>query len=511
MPVFPHDLNPAVSRRRFLQGAAGVSAAAILGPRAWGAARDTDNILYMSASKLAGLLRARKLSASEVVEAYIARQIGIDDRINAVVMTCYERARREAKALDRRAVRRDFAGSLHGVPMTIKDSYDTEGVISTGGTYGRQQYVPATDASAVRRLRAQGAILLGKSNTPEFTLGGVGGINTTGNMLYGSTHNPYDLARTTSGSSGGAAAVVAAGCAAFDVGSDIGGSLRLPAHMCGVAALKTTYGRVPRTGHIVDYGGVLDSWQQMGPLARSVEDLALIGPLLSGPDFRDAACVPVPWKDPGAVELRKLRVAFYASNGLSKPDADTQRTVAQAVAWLGEVVASVEQDAPTALIQSLHTARGQLAMGDGWAWYTRLAAKWGTHHLSATMAEAVQAAKPISSAEFARAWEQADDAKSRLLAWFSKYDVLLCPVDTQPATLIDFDPAVRTDWTGALSDVGVFNSTGWPVVVIRCGTSADGRLPIGVQVVAPPWREDIALAVARHLETRGGGWTPPPI
>jgi amidase len=150
-------------------------------------------------------------------------------------------------------------------------------------------------------------------------------------------------------------------------------------------------------------------------------------------------------------------------------------------------------------------------MGDGWAWYTRLAAKWGTHHLSATMAEAVQAAKPISSAEFARAWEQADDAKSRLLAWFSKYDVLLCPVDTQPATLIDFDPAVRTDWTGALSDVGVFNSTGWPVVVIRCGTSADGRLPIGVQVVAPPWREDIALAVARHLETRGGGWTPPPI
>jgi amidase len=242
-----------LDRREFLGAAAGACAAsAIPGARAWAGASDpkaaagspdSDDIIFMSATKLARLLRSRALSAREVVEAYIARQIAIDDRLNAVVMTCYERARAEAAALDARAARGDFAGPLHGVPMTIKDSFDTEGVISTGGTYGRQQYVPKRDAVVVARLRKQGAILLGKTNTPEFTLGGVGGINTTGNMLHGSTHNPYDLARTTSGSSGGSAANVAAGGAAFDIGSDIGGSLRLPAHMTGVAALKTTAAR----------------------------------------------------------------------------------------------------------------------------------------------------------------------------------------------------------------------------------------------------------------------------
>ncbi|WP_331610324.1 amidase [Povalibacter sp.] len=508
-------------RRTFLRGAASVCALAAvsnstpLQARSTSAAavavKDSDEIIFMSATKLAALLRSRKLSAREVVDAYIGRQIAIDDRLNAVVMTCYARARDEATVLDQRAKRGDFAGALHGVPMTIKDSFDTEGVISTGGTYGRQQYVPKKDAAVVARLRSQGAILLGKSNTPEFTLGGVGGINTTGNMLHGSTHNPYDLTRTTSGSSGGAGANVAAGGAAFDIGSDIGGSLRLPAHMTGTAALKTTAGRVPRTGHIVDYGGVLDSWQQLGPLARRVQDLALLAPIISGPDFRDAACAPVPWADPAAVDLAKLRVAFYPQNGLSKVHEDVQRTVSQAASWLGEIAASVNQDCPTALIQDLHKARGQLAMGDGWAWYQRLAKKWGTNHLSPTMAEAVTAAKPISSSAFAEAAEKADETKSRLLSWFAKYDVLICPVAENAATLIDWDPAIVSDWSGVLSDVGTFNSTGWPVAVVRCGTSADGGMPIGVQIVAAPWREDIALAVARYLEGRSGGWVPPSI
>jgi len=504
-----------------MKGAAGACAVAAISSvhasRALAAAkaasvdRDSDDILFMSATKLASLLRARKLSAREVVEAYIARQIAIDDRLNAVVMTCYERARAEAAALDARAARGDFAGALHGVPMTIKDSFDTEGVISTGGTYGRQQYVPTRDAVVVSRLRKQGAILLGKTNTPEFTLGGLGGINTTGNMLHGSTHNPYDLTRTTSGSSGGAGANVAAGGAAFDIGSDIGGSLRLPAHMNGVAGLKTTAGRVPRTGHIVDYGGVLDSWQQVGPIARRVKDLALIAPLIGGPDSRDAACAPVPWGDPDTVKLSKLRVAFYPENGLSTVHADVQRVVRQVASWLGDVVASVKQDCPTALIKALHEARGQLAMGDGWAWYQRLARKWGTNHLSPSMAEAVKAAKPIPASAFAAAAEKADDAKSRMLAWFSAYDVLICPVSEEPATPIDWDPSASRNFSGVLSDVGAFNSTGWPVAVVRCGSSADGRLPIGVQIVAAPWREDVALAVASYLEGRSGGWTPPPI
>lgn len=506
----------ATDRRTFLRGAAGVCALAAvskssaLHARSTSAVKESDEIIYMSATRLAQLLRARKLSAREVVDAYIDRQIAVDDRLNAVVMQCYDRARAEAAALDKRAARRDFAGALHGVPMTIKDSFDTEGVISTGGTYGRQQYVPSKDATAIARLRKQGAILLGKSNTPEFTLGGVGGINTTGNMLHGSTHNPYDLTRTVSGSSGGSAANVAAGGAAFDIGSDIGGSLRLPAHMTGTAVLKTTAGRVPRTGHIVDYGGVLDSWQQLGPVARRVDDLELLAKIISGPDFRDAACAPVPWAESSAVDLATLRVAFYPTNGLGEVHEDVQRTVNQAADWLREAVTSVNRDCPTELIQTLHKARGQLAMGDGWAWYQRLAKKWGTNHLSPTMAEAVAAAKPISASEFAAAAEAADEAKSRLLTWFSKYDVLICPVSESAATPIDWDPAIVTSGR-MLTDVGVFNSTGWPVAVVRCGSSADERLPIGVQIVAAPWREDIALAVARHLEGRSGGWRPAPI
>ncbi|MEO5958668.1 MAG: amidase, partial [Opitutaceae bacterium] len=266
-----------------------------------------DDLIYMSAKKLAAQIRAKKVSAREAVEAYIDRQLEVNDRLNAVVMNCYARAREEAKKLDEMAARGSWAGPLHGVPMVIKDSLDTEGVISTGATYGRQQYVPKKDATVVARVRKAGAILLGKTNTPEFTLGGLGGISTASNLLYGSSHNPYDLTRSTAGSSGGAGAGVAAGLAAFDIGSDWGGSIRGPSHNNGIAGIKPTSVRVPRTGHIVDYGGIFDLWQQLGPMCRRVEDLMLITPLIAGPDYRDAACAPVPWADPMKVELKKLK------------------------------------------------------------------------------------------------------------------------------------------------------------------------------------------------------------
>jgi amidase len=212
----------------------------------------TSEIIYMSATRLAELIRAREVSAADAVEAYIERQIAVDDLLNAVVMNSFARARAEARTLDQRLARGDVAGPLHGVPMTIKDSIDTEGVITTGATYGRQQFVPDKDATVVARLRAAGAILLGKTNTPEFTLGGLSGISTSSNLLYGSSHNPYDLTRSTAGSSGGAGAAVAAGLSAFDVGSDGGGSIRGPALNNGIAGFMPTSVRVPRTGHIVD-------------------------------------------------------------------------------------------------------------------------------------------------------------------------------------------------------------------------------------------------------------------
>ncbi|MDR3415107.1 MAG: amidase [Nevskia sp.] len=514
------------SRRDFLRGrsllaGAAVAASFVAAPATARASTDSsDELIFMSATKLAGLIRARKVSAVEAVEAFIARQLEVNDEMRAVVMYCYARARKEAKALDEKASRGEWMGPLHGVPITIKDSLDSEGVISTGATYGREQYVPKKDATVVARVRKAGAILLGKTNTPEFTLGGLSGISTASNLLYGSSHNPYDLTRSTSGSSGGAGAIVAAGGAAFDIGSDWGGSIRGPSHNNGVAGIKPTSVRVPRTGHIVDYGGIFDLWQQLGPICRRVEDLELITPIIAGPDFRDASCAPVPWADPAAVELKKLKVAFITDNGAKgrgATDEDTKKTVRQAAAWLQEVVTSVNEDAPAAVLADLAEARGKLSRGDGGAFYQRLADKWGTKNISPQRKASMTTATPLKTAELVEAWEQQDLCKSKMLDWMKSYDVFLCPVANKPAQPIDQDPATAEGGGGGAGGgggwpyTGVFNCTGWPVVVVRCGSSADGKLPIGVQVVAAPWREDLCLAVASYLESRSGGWKRPPI
>jgi len=510
------------SRRDFLRGTTLFSAATVLPAFLSSEARastyasssdKTDDVLYMSTTKLAQLIREKKISATEAVQAFIKRQEAVNDRLNAVVMNCYDRALTEAKAADEALAKGEIKGALHGVPMTLKDSLDTEGVITTGATYGRQQYIPKKDATVVARVRKAGAILLGKTNTPEFTLGGLAGINAASNLLYGSSHNPYDLTRTTSGSSGGAGAIVAAGGASFDIGSDWGGSIRGPAHNNGIVGIKPTSVRVPRTGHIVDYGGAFDLWQQLGPLVRRVEDIALITPIISGPDFHDASCAPVPWPDPAAVDLKKLRVAFFPTNGVTETDEDTKNVVRQAAQWLDGSVTSIEEDLPKEILSDLYDARRKLTNGDAWQFYKRLAEKWGTKNYSPSVMERMKTMTPLSTAEYVEAWEQADFAKSRMLDWFKKYDVLLCPVAGKPAEIIDRPPGSTPPGGGPMSwsYTGAFNSTGWPVTVVRCGTSAEGKLPIGVQVVAAPWREDITIAVARFLEGKSGGWQRPPL
>ena len=251
--------------------------------------------------------------------AFQARIGEVNDRLNAVVQQTGERATSEAKHADAALARGDILGPLHGVPITLKDSIDTEGVVTTGGTKGRAGFVPDQDSTVAARLRAAGAILLGKTNTPELTLAGE-----TNNLIYGQTNNPYDVSRTPGGSSGGAGAIVASGGSPLDMGSDTGGSIRLPAHFCGIAGIKPTSGRVPRTGHIVPYGlGALDSLTQIGPMARFVEDLVLALPIISGPDWRDPAIVPMPLDDPSDVDIGGLRVAMHTDNGVMTPTEET--------------------------------------------------------------------------------------------------------------------------------------------------------------------------------------------
>ena len=491
-----------MTRRDFISvvAAASVSRAAVEPSR--------DDIIFVSTARLAQLIREKKVSATEAVQAFVARIHAVNPRLNAVVQTCFERALQEAKDADALLAQGKRKGPLHGVPMTIKDSIDTEGVITTGGTVGRMNYIPKKDATVVARLRAAGAILLGKTNTPEFTLagGGIAGVGTTANIIYGISRNPYDVSRSTSGSSGGAGAIVAAGGAAFDVGSDWGGSIRGPAHANGIAGIKPTSGRVPRTGHIVDYGGVFDSWQQLGPLARRVEDLILILPLISGPDFRDAGIVPMPWPDAEKVEIAKLRVTFYPTNGVAETTKETMETVRQAAKWMEEAGCKVKEDFPKDLVMEMEEVRQKLIRADGSAYLKRLTERWGTKAPSATIAERMKG-EQAPTPEYTELLEKQDAARSKLLSWVKNYDVILCPVAGKPAQPINFGIDASPPRPGS-SYTGLYNSTGWPAAVVRAGTSPE-KLPIGLQVVGQPWREDVVLAVCRYLESKTGGWQKP--
>lgn len=466
----------------------------------------SDDPLFMSATRLAQAIREKKISAVEVVKRHIDRIHKVDPILNAVVMPCFERALAEAKAADEALARGELKGALHGVPMTIKDSIETEGVISTGGTQGRSHYVPPRDATVVARLRAAGAILLGKTNTPEFTIGGVSGLGTTANILYGMTRNPYDPRYSVYGSSGGAGAIVAAGGASFDIGSDFGGSIRGPSHACGIAGIKPTSGRVPRTGHIVDYGGTFDSYQQLGPMARKVEDLVTLMPIVSGPDYLDAAIQAVPLEDVASVKLPGLRVAFYTQQGPGAAGSSSEvvAVIEAAAKALAAVGCAVSEDLPPRIMEA-NEIRRKLTAGDGNAWQKRLTERYKTI-VPGPARKFDQPQVPV--AEFVAMLETQDAIKSEILTFMEKYDLLICPVRSTPVPMIG-DPDNVSDLPGS-SFTSIFNVTGYPAGVVRGGTCRN-KLPIGVQVVGRPWTEHVVFAAMAHLEKTLGGYQPVPI
>jgi len=355
--------------------------------------------------------------------------------------------------------------------------------------------------SVVARLKAAGGILLGKTNTPEFTWS-----DETDNDVYGRTSNPYDLERTPGGSSGGAAAIVAAGGSPFDVGSDTGDSIRQPAHVCGIAGLKPTSGRVPRTGHWPGFEGLFQSFTQLGPLARRVEDLELLLPILAGPDAEDPHVAPVVQGDPSAVRVEDLRVVTYGDNGIRTPTAETIAAVGTAAGALAARGARVEERLPPGLSEAWRAWDG-LIRADGFAWLQRLITAAGTPGFgSYETRDWVVREAPLPADELTALVERADAARGRLLTWFRGIDLIVCPAMPQPAIRHGESSAA---WFGdTYSDV--HNLTGWPAAVVRGGTSPEG-LPIGVQVVGPPWREDLVLAGARVVEAASGGWQRPPI
>jgi len=461
----------------------------------------TDTLLcFRSVTELAGMIAHREVSSAEVVAACLARIEEVNPRLNAVVRLA-DGAPGEARRADEDLARGTVRGPLHGVPFTIKDSLDTAGLVTTAGTVGWANRVPERDATVVARLRAAGGILLGKTNTPEFTWS-----DETDNDVYGRTSNPYDLDRTPGGSSGGPAAMVAAGGSPFDIGSDTGDSIRQPAHVCGIAGLKPTSGRVPRTGHWPGFTGLLESFTQLGPMARRVDDLVLLLPLIAGPDGEDPHVAPVPLRDPTEVPVNRLRVVMFTDNRIRTPTPETVSAVEMAARALEAAGAAVEVRLPPDLGAAWDAWDG-LVRADGWSWLRRLIAAAGTPGMGSYDSRGwLSEAAPLPGEELGALVERVDEIRSRMLRWIQGTDVILCPVMPLPAIHHGDSCA---DWFGdTYSDV--HNLTGWPAAVVRGGASPEG-LPIGVQLVARPWREDVALAAARAIEAASGGWQRPPL
>ena len=453
--------------------------------------------MYFSATAIAKAIRNKEISSTEVVDAYLNRIKEVNPKLNAVVQLSEKTAHDQALKADKTLSRGDVLGPLHGVPFTIKDSFDTAGLISTGGTKGRSNFVPSRDATVVSRLRAAGAILLGKTNTSELTL-----TYETDNLIYGRTNNPYDLSRSPGGSSGGPAAIVAAGGSAFDIGSDYGGSLRFPSHCCGIATIKPTSGRVPRTGHILPFGGVLDSFQQMGPMARSVDDLSLVLPIIAGPDDIDPGIVPMALGDPKEVDLANLRIAFHSDNGIISPSPETEKAVREAAALLdgeGLIITEIRPDG----IEQSYDLMIELLSADGGTSIRRLLQDAGTKEHTLPW---LGLAEPVDAIRFDALIMKWYGFQSTMLSFFKDYAVILSPVNAFPAMP---HGSLSADLE-AFSYTMTYNMTGWPAAVVRGGTSPNG-LPIGVQIIAHPWREDIALAVAAYIEKKLGGFQPAPI
>jgi amidase len=517
-----------------------------------------DDPLFMSATRLAESIRQKKLSATEAVKRHIARIEAVNPKINAVVALCFERALWEASEADAALAKGRTLGPLHGVPMTIKDSFDTEGVVSTGGTLGRRDFVPAKDATVVARARAAGAILLGKTNTPEFTLGV--GPRGTDNLVYGLTRNPHNLDYQPGASSGGSAASVAAGCASFDIGSDWYGSIRDPSNACGVVGLKPTHGRCPRTGHIIGYGGLFDSFQQVGPIVRYAEDLALLLPIIAGPDNWDAATLPAPLGKQGDVDLRRLRVAFYPTNGENDPAPEMQALVKRCAAYFERAGCRVTHDMPP-MMSELAEARGAFNGAVG-GYLTRVLLE--RSHTKEAYPDLPVGGEEKPSADLTRFAEELDALRSKQLAWFEQYDVILCPASMRAAlplpagaqAMLPLSPSSGTTSTasppapaagspaaGARAAaeraaavppsgsaapslapapapsgrprrspyyLGIYNTNGWPAGVVRAGTSTENPgMPLGVQIIGRPWREDHVIAALAHIERESGGYRRP--
>ncbi|GIJ45212.1 amidase [Virgisporangium aliadipatigenens] len=426
-----------------------------------------------SAAETARLIADRSLSSREVVAACLARIAETNPSLNAVCALRADAALAEAEAADRRAEQGEVLGPLHGVPFTVKDWLDvatlfTPSTATQGSTVDGR--VPARDATAVARLRAAGGILLGKTAVgPD-------------DPAYGRVNNPHNPEYGPAGSSSGEAAVIGAGGSPLGLGSDSGGSIRQPAHCCGIAGLRPTSGRVPLTGHYPFISALNDPRTVIGPLARHVEDLALALRLIAGPDGWDPSAVPVPCPDPSTVDLRGTRVGLYTEHPDAAPDPACVAAVHAAGRALEAAGLIVEEATPPGLsevypLTLAYWRRPESLSPDEWV----PDGGFDPAVLGPLDAEAVE-----------RSLFEWDRFRRRMLPFLNDHPLVLSPAAEKPAVRHGEDP-------GGIPYTLTWSLLGNPAAVVPAGSTVDG-LPVGVQIAAAPWREDLALAAAAIIE-----------
>lgn len=463
----------------------------------------------LTAAQMAAAVSRREISPALLIEAHLEQIARLNPRLNAFVHVDFDGARRQARAAEAALASSRPLGPLHGVPLSIKSSMDVAGWPCPCGSRLRAGYVAEKDAVVVSRLRAAGAILLGNTNAPEFLM-----AYETDNLVTGRTNNPWDLERTPGGSSGGEAAAIAARCAAAGVGSDGGGSIRVPAHYSGICGLKPTPGRIPATGHFPASAGPFAFLGVVGPMARSVGDLRLLFEVMKGPDEGDPAAAPVRSQVPSPSEVRALRIGFFEEDGRIPATGETRAAVRKARDLLrasGHVVDEFhpgELEALRTIWWNLFGRAGQLAM----------APLYGGREaeLSPILQEfiGIVGQQPrLAIDEFINTLLTRDAIRARFLRQMKDYPILLSPVCSVPAFLHGerewkVDGRVVT-YLEAMSYCQWFNALGNPAVVVPLGRSPEG-LPIGVQVIGRPFEEEMVLAVAQEIESSSGElWKPP--
>src|ERR1700675_421444 len=463
-----------------------------------------SDLTFLSAVAMAEQIRKKKISPLELADAHLAKIERLNPKLNAFVHMDEERVRREARNAEGAVMSGKDLGPLHGIPISVKSSLDVAGLRCEAGTRLRAGYVATEDAPLVARLRNAGAIVLGVTNTPELLMAWE-----TDNLLYGRTNSPWDLERTPGGSSGGEAAAIAAGMSAGGVGSDGGGSIRVPAHFSGICGLKPTPGRIPSTGHFPPGAGAFSWIGVVGPMARTIADVRALFEIMAGPDQQDVLSARVPLRSIEPMDLKSLRVGVLESAALGKVCLETQSAVRRAAELL----------AAQGFIVELLQLKGLDRAIDLWWFFfgPTIAHLLGSvvagreDQVSPMLREYLACAEPESPLtldQFLAACAERDIVRGEILRQMTDVPIVLSPVSSAPAFRHgegNWRPRADHCYRDTMRHSQWLNLAGFPGVALPLGSSSEG-MPIGVQVIGRPQEEELVLAVAERLEQARGPW-----